>query len=126
VIAGLDRARKGPVRIMDELATHVPERLWLDSVITKGPQIELTGQSLDNELVAVFLGALGDSPYFTNVDLNSTELGDGRDGLKVVKFKIQATMAGMQTEEAAPKGKGGKAPAKGPAKKGKPRAAGAE
>ena len=102
VIAGLDRARKGPVRVMDELATHTPERLWLDSVTTKGGQIELTGESLDNELVAVFLGSLGDSPYFDNVDLNSTELGDGPDGLKVVKFKIQATMTVPQTAQAAP------------------------
>jgi len=102
VIAGLDRARKGPVRVMDELATHTPERLWLDSVSTKGAQIELTGQSLDNELVAVFLGSLGDSPYFSNVDLNSTELANGPDGLKVVKFKIQATMTAPQTAQAAP------------------------
>jgi type IV pilus assembly protein PilN len=101
VIAGLDRARKGPVRIMDELATHTPERLWLDSVSTKGATLELTGQSLDNELVAVFLGSLGDSPYFDNVDLNSTELGDGPDGLKVVKFKIQAQMV-APTAQTAP------------------------
>ena len=104
VIAGLDRARKGPVRVMDELATHTPERLWLDSVSTKGNTLELTGQSLDNELVAVFLGSLGDSPYFENVDLNSTELGDGPDGLKVVKFKIQATVVTPQTAQATPPG----------------------
>jgi type IV pilus assembly protein PilN len=101
VIAGLDRARKGPVRVMDELATHTPERLWLDSVSTKGTTLELTGQSLDNELVAVFLGSLGDSPYFDNVDLNSTELGDGPDGLQVVKFKIQAQMV-APTAQTAP------------------------
>ena len=102
VIAGLDRARKGPVRVMDELATHTPERVWLDSVSTKGTSLELTGQSLDNELVAVFLGSLGDSPYFENVDLNSTELADGPDGLKVVKFKIQATIVAPKTAQAAP------------------------
>src|SRR4030095_6891983 len=123
IIAGLDRARKGPVRIMDELATHIPERVWLDTVTTKGPQIEITGQSLDNELVAAFSGALGKSPTFTNVDLNSTEMGAGPDGLKVVKFKIQATIAGMQTEEPASKGK---AAAKAPPKKGKPRPAQSE
>ena len=92
VIAGLDRARKGPVRVMDELATHTPERLWLDAIKTSGRQIEISGQSLDNEVVATFLGALGDSKYFSNVDLNSTELGTGPEGLKVVKFKIQASM----------------------------------
>jgi type IV pilus assembly protein PilN len=102
VIAGLDRARRGPVRVMDELAMHTPERLWLDSVSTKGTQIELNGQSLDNEMVAVFLGSLGESPYFSNVDLNSTELANGPDGLKVVKFKIQATMIAPQTAQATP------------------------
>ncbi|HKA13647.1 MAG TPA: PilN domain-containing protein [Myxococcota bacterium] len=112
VIAGLDRARKGPVRLMDELATHTPDRLWLDSVSAKGTTIELTGQSLDNELVAVFLGSLGDSPYFTNVDLNSTELANGPEGLKVVKFKIQAQLsAPPQNSEPAP----GAAPAQPPA-----------
>jgi len=105
VIAGLDRARKGPVRLMDELATHTPERLWLESVTTKGTSIEITGQSLDNELVAVFLGSLGDSPYFSNVDLNSTELGTGLEGIQVVKFKIQATMNEPGAAQAAPGGK---------------------
>ena len=92
IIEGLDRARQGPVRVMDELATHTPERLWLDSVTTDGGKIRLAGQSLDNELVAVFLGSLGDSPYFADVDLDSTELANGPDGLKVVKFKIQASV----------------------------------
>jgi type IV pilus assembly protein PilN len=109
VIAGLDRARKGPVRIMDELATHTPERLWLDSFTARNNRLELTGQSLDNELVAVFLGALGDSPYFKDVDLNSTELGKGPEGLKVVKFKIQATIETPQAD--VPAAPGAPAPA---------------
>jgi type IV pilus assembly protein PilN len=122
VIAGLDRARRGPVRVMDELATHTPERLWLDAIKTNGRQIEISGQSLDNELVATFLGALGDSKYFANVDLNSTELGNGPEGLKVVKFKIQASMATPDAPqpEAAPAGKPGKPAAKRKAKKGQP------
>jgi type IV pilus assembly protein PilN len=97
VIAGLDRARKGPVRIMDELAMRTPERLWLDSISARGTKLELTGQSLDNELVAVFLGSLGDSPYFADVDLNSSELANGPEGLQVVKFKIQAVIVAPQT-----------------------------
>lgn len=90
IIEGLDRARKGPVRVMDELATHTPERLWLKDLTTKGTAINLSGQSLDNELVAVFLGSLGESPYFDKVDLHSTKLADGPEGLKVVEFKIEA------------------------------------
>ena len=98
VIEGLDRARRGPVRVMDELATHTPERLWLKNLSTKGEVITLAGQSLDNELVAVFLGSLGDSPYFQNVDLNSTKLASGPEGLKVVEFKIEAEITTPEGE----------------------------
>jgi type IV pilus assembly protein PilN len=99
IIEGLDRARTGPVRMLDELATHTPERLWLTTVTTKGSSIELDGRSLDNELVAVFLGALKDSPYFDNVDLNVTEVTGGPEGLQVVKFKIQASMPTSEKNE---------------------------
>lgn len=92
VIDGLDRARSGPVRVLDELATHTPERLWLTDFTTKGNSIELKGESLDNELVAMFLRALGESPYFDQVDLDSTELAKGAGGLKVVSFSIQAVL----------------------------------
>ena len=87
VIDGLDRARSGPVRVLDELATHMPERVWLTKLETEGGAIKLKGESLDNELVAVLLRALGESPYFDKVDLQSTELGT-KDGLKLVKFNV--------------------------------------
>ena len=57
VIAGLDRARKGPVRVMDELAdAHARAALARRGVGRRAPRSSSTGQSLDNELVAVFLG----------------------------------------------------------------------
>lgn len=91
VIDALDRARSGPVRMLDELATRTPDRLWLTGVATKGDTITLKGQSLDNELVALFLRNLGESEYFTNVDLGSAKLGkDG--GLKLVRFDITAKL----------------------------------
>ena len=91
VIDGLDRARSGPVRVMDELASRTPDRLWLTDISTKGDSITLKGQSLDNELVASFLRSLGKSEYFTNVDLGSAKLGN-EGGLKLVKFDITAKL----------------------------------
>jgi len=92
VIDGLDRARKGPVRVMHELAAHTPQRLWLTNLSTKGPALTLAGESLDNELVASLLHALNESPYFSGVDLNNTKLADGGGGLKVVKFSLEAIL----------------------------------
>jgi type IV pilus assembly protein PilN len=90
VIDGLDRARSGPVHVMHELAKRTPQRLWLTGLDSKGGEIRMEGRSLDNELVALFLRGLGESKYFDKVDLDSTQIVDGRDGLKVVKFAIRA------------------------------------
>jgi len=90
VIDGLDRARNGPVHVLAELAARTPERLWLTSVESKANAIQMEGRSLDNELVALFLRGLGESKYFAQVDLDSTQIVDARDGLKVVKFAIRA------------------------------------
>ena len=102
VIDSLDRARTGPVRVLNELATKTPDRLWLTSLVTKGRTISLQGQSLDNELVALFLRSLGDSEYFANVDLDSTKLGAEKGGLKLVTFKIHAELVSPKGQ-AAPK-----------------------
>ena len=52
VIKGLDRARKGPVRIFDELSMKTPDRLWLTSLATEGVGVTVEGDSLDTGVVA--------------------------------------------------------------------------
>jgi len=99
VIDGLDKARSGPVRVLSELATRTPDRLWLTSLATKGEKIVLKGMSLDNELVAQFLRNLGESEYFENVDLDNAKLSSNRKGLKTVQFAINAELAGTKKPE---------------------------
>ena len=114
VIEDLDRARTGPVRVMSELATHMPDRVWLTTLTTDGNSIKLKGEGMDNELVAVLMRALKESPYFSNVDLQGTELGNSKQGLKLVKFNIEATVASPKpAKPAEAAGKPGKAAAKG-------------
>ena len=52
----------------------------------------MKGQSLDNELVALLLKGLKESPHFTNVDLDHTKLGSSKGGLKLVSFMIRAVV----------------------------------
>jgi type IV pilus assembly protein PilN len=101
IIDDLDRARSGPVRVMNELAARTPGRLWLKSVSTSGNTIHLSGLSLDNELVAVFLRGLGDSDVFSQVDLDGTNLERSAGDLKVVSFRIRAELASAKPEETA-------------------------
>jgi type IV pilus assembly protein PilN len=100
VINNLDRARTGPVRVLSELASRTPERLWLTSLESKGSGITLKGESLDNEIVAHFLRELGESEYFTNVDLDSTELGKEKKGVRLVTFNIRATVTNPKKSSA--------------------------
>jgi type IV pilus assembly protein PilN len=123
VIDGLDRQRRGPVRLLAELADHIPQRAWLTSLETSGGTIKLEGESLDNELVALFLRDLGSSSYFQEVDLEATKLNAAKGGLKLVSFEVRASLAGTKRPEAPAKvgkpqpGKGkGRAAAPGKAK----------
>jgi type IV pilus assembly protein PilN len=123
VIERLERSRSGPVHILDELATRTPDRVWLTELKADDGQIQLEGMSLDNELVALFLTSLNDSPYFTNVELKATELKTV-DSLKLNTFKITARLEspdapGGETVPLPAANKGGKArPAAGqPAKR---------
>jgi type IV pilus assembly protein PilN len=92
VIGSLEAARSGPVRMLDELSSNVPERLWLTGIATKGKAIRLEGQSLDTGVVADFLRVLNASPYFVNVDLDKTSGGDVVEGVRLVNFVIRADM----------------------------------
>ena len=101
VIDELDRARSGPVRVLSELAARTPDRLWLTSLVTEGQTVLLVGKSLDNDIVALFLRRLGESDYFTEVDLDKTEMKGVTDGLRLVSFRIRAVLVNPDPKAAA-------------------------
>ena len=100
VIQRLDRNRSGPVRILDEVSVHAPERLWVTRLEASQGGLSLKGMSLDNELVALFMTALGDSPYFEGVELESTEAKDV-DGLRLNAFELSARITMPEESPAA-------------------------
>jgi type IV pilus assembly protein PilN len=99
VIKQLDRSRSGPVHVLDEIASHAPQRLWLTELIASKGLIRLKGMSLDNEVIASFLTALNDSPYFDAVELRETKLSE-RDGLKLNSFEMQARLTSPDDDAA--------------------------
>ena len=103
VIEGLEASRSGPVRLLDELATLIPERLWLTRMTVARSELMLEGLSLDNETIASFLTALTDSPYFKRVELDTSVL-QSVSNLKVNSFKIRA---GLTRLRKGPKPSGG-------------------
>jgi type IV pilus assembly protein PilN len=105
VIDRLERSRTGPVRILDEVATRMPERMWLTDMKLSGGELSLGGYGIDNETIAAFLTSLEDSEFISNVQLEKTELQENK-GLKLNEFRIKARDATVvQTAAATPSGK---------------------
>lgn len=91
VISDLGRKRIGPVGVMNDLAKATPDRVWLTDFSEAGGAATITGQAVDNQIVAEFLRNLSGSPYFTTVDLVETtqdQVGD----IKLRKFIVRATI----------------------------------
>ena len=101
VIQGLNEARSGPVHMLDELATHTPDRIWISKVSVHGGRLSMEGMSLDNELVALFLTALEESPYFKDVELVQTQAKE-KDGFRLNAFEVSGVMTAPGAENRPP------------------------
>ena len=117
IIDQIEAARMGPVKIMDELATRIPQRVWLTKMVEKGGTLELEGRSIDAEVVADFVVALEESPMLSAVDLQETKLEEV-EGLKLSDFKLTAQYPFLKDTATADKAK----TKKGPPKRGAPAA----
>ncbi len=89
VIQTLESSRSGPVRILDQIATRIPKRMWITQLEMHDGELRLEGLSLDAEIVATFLTRLEESPLLSRVELEATDLIES-DGLKLNSFKLRS------------------------------------
>ena len=91
VIKDLEKGKTGPVLLLDDVASAVPEnKLWLKSFKESGGNLTLTGTAMDNETVALFMKNLEKTEHITSVDLTSAILRDIKQyRLKVSDFVLQ-------------------------------------
>ncbi|MEO5376934.1 MAG: PilN domain-containing protein [Magnetococcus sp. DMHC-6] len=88
-IASLRRNRFLEVHLLDELTKAIPEKVWLDRLITKTGELELTGGAESNAHVADFMKKLDLSPYFGEVSL-SRVTQDEKNNQKTKGFILKA------------------------------------
>lgn len=98
VLASLKSAKSGPVHLMDDLITALPEKLWVTDYKEKGGTISISGVGLDEEDVANFMTNLDKSPYYQNVVLKVTKQKT-QDGLKLQDFDLTCQ---IQKQKPAP------------------------
>jgi len=89
IIAQLRASKMGPVHMLDEIAIRIPEKLWLASLAQEGKRVSLTGNAINNEVIATFMSNLEQSPYFSDVFLVTIKVS--QRGEKLKEFEITAT-----------------------------------
>ncbi len=91
----LKQARSGPVRMLDELSSLTPRRLWLRKMDEKAGKMTIEGSAISIDDVSQFIGALKTSKYLGDPELKKAEAakGDAKtpQGVRVVDFTILAT-----------------------------------
>jgi type IV pilus assembly protein PilN len=97
VIEDLKQKRVGPVRMLEDLSTATPQKLWLVSFSETSGQATITGMALDNQTIAGFMRSLQNSPYFYEVDLVETSQSEpvrvgGDNGMIFKKFIVKAQL----------------------------------
>jgi len=113
VLGQLKAGRTGPVRMLDELATLTPKRLWLARLEEKGGTLTFAGSASSIDEVSEFMSALRGSASFKNVELGKTVAKTDK-GYRLVDFTLTAAAGYAQPAPApspAPAKPGAPAPA---------------
>lgn len=88
VIHQLEANRGGPVHLLDELASRLPEKIWLTALRQEAGVVTLEGLSIDNETIATYMTRLGQSPYLSNIELERSQVQEGNN-VKLNEFTIR-------------------------------------
>ncbi len=88
IIENLRKSKSGPVRAMDDLATEIPNRVWVTSFIESGGGVTIEGHAIEHEDVSAFMKALQKSKYFTGVQLGFSRASTQRKNVTLYMFQI--------------------------------------
>ena len=101
VLDKLKAGRQGPVRVLDELATIVPSKVWMRKLEEKAGVVSFDGTAASIDDVSLFLGGLRRSRYFSSPELRKTTARTDHQ-LKLVDFSITASVNYTPVVQAAP------------------------
>jgi len=69
ILDALKKGRTGPVKVMDELATIIPNRAWLTEYTEQNGAVVMRGFAVTYEDLSAFAQKLKTSKYFANVTI---------------------------------------------------------
>src|SRR5437588_8481116 len=71
ILDTLKKGRTGPVKVMDELATLIPQKVWLTDYTESGGSVTMVGQATSYEDLSAFSKKLKASVHFTNINIKT-------------------------------------------------------
>lgn len=87
ILEKLNAGKTGPVHLLEELSTAVPDKLWIESFKEDGGAITISGVGLNEETIAQFLQKIEESPYYQNIELQVVDQ-IAKGSIKLHKFNI--------------------------------------
>ena len=100
VMEQLRTSKSGPVHLMDELISALPEKLWITSFSEKGGTIKISGVGLTENDVASFMTNLEHSLYYSSIELKVTKQ-KVKEGLRLQNFDITCRAANPKSDSPA-------------------------
>jgi Tfp pilus assembly protein PilN len=90
VIADLKEAQKGPVTMLDLVASTVnkTDAVWLDSMTTDGKSVDFTGMALSADAVADLMANLRKTGRFKSVEIKETSQDAQIKEVQAFKFEL--------------------------------------
>jgi len=87
IIAQLKKNQQGPVHVLDELSRHLPDRVWLVSLIQKGETFDLDGRATTNFEIVDYVNNLKTSSYISDIQLLESRQ-TAEKSLTIYNFKL--------------------------------------
>src|SRR6267143_1517461 len=69
ILDTLKKGRTGPVKVLDELASVVPQKVWILEFSEQNGGVSITGQAVNYEDLSTFSKKLKASTHFTNITI---------------------------------------------------------
>lgn len=110
LIEALKANQRGPVRLMDEVSTALPDLLWLEKLEVKGNQITIDGRALNPPAVANFLENLKRVSSFQEPKVRSINAAAVREA-NLYNFGLSFVFADLDRTQFESAGEPGAAPA---------------
>ena len=71
ILDALKKGRSGPVRVMDDLATIIPPKVWLLDYSETAGAVSIAGRAAAYEDLSAFSKKLKESKHFSNVNIKN-------------------------------------------------------